>query len=92
MGLRTDFAGYWIEVMVERAAKVIFFCHISNDRSSFTNPHPVHFSCYNSIMGFRIKDFLFLDFLFSPQQSCIAGTPDRFTIDANSFDHPCINI
>jgi len=39
MGLRTDFVGYWIEVMVERAAKVIFFCRISNIHSSFTNPH-----------------------------------------------------
>jgi len=27
------------QAMVKRIAKVIFFCHISNDRSSFTNPH-----------------------------------------------------
>jgi hypothetical protein len=39
MGLRTEFEGYWIEVMVERRAKVKLFCHISNERRRITNPH-----------------------------------------------------
>ena len=39
-GIEDGFRGVLEKVMVERAAKVIFFCHISNDRRRITNSHP----------------------------------------------------
>jgi len=38
-GIEDGFRGVEDKALVKRMAKVIFFCHISNDRSSFTNPH-----------------------------------------------------
>ena len=38
-GIEDGFRGVLEKLMVERPAKVNFFCHISNEISRFTNPH-----------------------------------------------------
>ena len=41
-GIEDGFRGVEDKALVKRMAKVIFFCHISNDRRRFTNPHSLN--------------------------------------------------
>ena len=86
-GIEDGFRGVEDKALVKRMAKVIFFCHISNGRSSFTNPHLLYLLTVGTsllVVSFQLQ--VSKESFSRDQQRCVCG--NEFC--CNSFTRPIL--